>query len=396
MFENTILRSSKDSSPISAGQIAEALLYYQRVHIFIGRGTLFNLIQQLGINRFLALLERPEISAVYCEEMLFVSSDPEERAPFYSLLTAFFAGTQNHGKLRKLQDRLEWELKQKGYRESEAMRFSRIFTQKVPKRKFSGDYFLKGGIVSAAKSDLLDDVFVRKVMRSIITNETGDDTLCDNLKFEVIDSINGQLFVDTNIDLGLINQRRLRLQSSAEPLTIAHLLSKILNARADLALASFYGGDFVTSEISSSIIQVRHAELLKRTYLNAEMRQEFTNIVLPDSPSISEVIDSGERTFDEFLKLLDEAKKFKKWINGVNPDEGLIRSYQQDISSPGWIQKLPAKVLRYVFTSQIGDFTENPLVEKIAGLADSFIIGKLLKGWKPNHFVDNKLSKFVE
>jgi hypothetical protein len=396
MFESTILRSSKDNSPISVGQIAEALLYYQRVHIFIDRGTLFNLIKQLGIDRFLVLLEHPEISAVYCEEMLCVSSDPEKRSPFYSLLTAFFAGTQSHGKLRKLQDRLELELKQKGYQESEAMRFSRIFTKKVPKRKFSGDYFLKGGIVNAARSDLLDDVFIRKAVRSIITNETGSDTLCDNLKFEVTDSINGQLFVDTNIDLSLINQRRLRLRSSAEPLTIAHLLSKILNARADLALASFYGGDFVTSEISSSIIQVRHAELLRRTYLNAEMRQEFTNIVLPDSPSISEVIDSGERTFDEFLKLLDEAKKFKKWINGVNPDEGLIRSYQQDVSSPGWIQKLPAKVLRYVFTSQIGDFTENPFAEKIAGLADSFIIDKLFKGWRPNHFIDSKLSRFIE
>lgn len=396
MFENTILRSSKDNSPISAGQIAEALLYYQKVHIFIDRGTLFNLIQQLGIDRFLVLLERPEISAVYCEEILCVSSDSEGRSPFYGLFTALFAGTQSHGKLRNLQDRLELELKQKGYRESEAMRFSRIFTKKVPKRKLSGNYFLKGGIVSAAKSDLLDDVFIKKAMHSIIASITGDNTFGDNLKFEVTDSINGQLFVDTNINLGLINQRRLRLQPSAEPLTIAHLLSKILNARADLALASFYGGDFVTSEVSSSVIQVRHAELLRRSNINAEMRQQFTKIVLPDSPSISEVIDSGERTFDEFLKLLDEAKKFKKWISGVNPDEGLIRSYQQDVSSPGWIQKLPAKVLRYVFTSQIGDLTDDPLVEKIAGLADSFIIDKFLKGWKPNHFIDNKLSKFVE
>lgn len=220
MFENTILRSSKDNSPISAGQIAEALLYYQKVHIFIDRGTLFNLIQQLGIDRFLVLLERPEISAVYCEEILCVSSDSEGRSPFYGLFTALFAGTQSHGKLRNLQDRLELELKQKGYRESEAMRFSRIFTKKVPKRKLSGNYFLKGGIVSAAKSDLLDDVFIKKAMHSIIASITGDNTFGDNLKFEVTDSINGQLFVDTNINLGLINQRRLRLQPSAEPLTM--------------------------------------------------------------------------------------------------------------------------------------------------------------------------------
>lgn len=133
MFESTILRSSKDNSPISVGQIAEALLYYQRVHIFIDRGTLFNLIKQLGIDRFLVLLEHPEISAVYCEEMLGVSSDSEGRSPFYGLLAAIFAGTQSHGKLKSLQDRLELELKQKGYQRIVSNAFFSHFYQKSSK-----------------------------------------------------------------------------------------------------------------------------------------------------------------------------------------------------------------------------------------------------------------------
>jgi hypothetical protein len=79
---------------------------------------------------------------------------------------------------------------------------------------------------------------------------------------------------------------------SVEPLTIAHLLSNILDARADLALASFYGGDFVTSAVTSSIIQVRHTELLRRSKLNVDSRRQFAEVVLPDSPSLAEVIDS--------------------------------------------------------------------------------------------------------
>ena len=40
MCDSVILRRSENDRPISAGQIAEALLFYQRVHLFIDYETL--------------------------------------------------------------------------------------------------------------------------------------------------------------------------------------------------------------------------------------------------------------------------------------------------------------------------------------------------------------------
>jgi hypothetical protein len=60
------------------------------------------------------------------------------------------------------------------------------------------------------------------------------------------------MFVFTNIDLESVNRRRAQAVPPVEPLTIAYLLNQILEARADLALASFYGGDFVTSRVVST------------------------------------------------------------------------------------------------------------------------------------------------
>ncbi len=213
------------------------------------------------------------------------------------------------------------------------------------------------------------------------------------MKFEVINSDLG-MFVFTNVDLESINRRRVQAVPSVEPLTIAHLLSNILDARADLALASFYGGDFVTSAVTSSIIQVRHAELLRRSKLNVDSRQQFTEVVLPDSPSLAEVIDSGERSFDDFLCLLDRAARFKDWLKAVNPDDDLIRTYMRDVSSEGWIQRLPAKSLRYVLTLAL-DAT-NPAIGLVSGFVDNFVVEKLFSGWRPNHFVSGKLSPFVQ
>lgn len=50
MFESIVLRKSETGQNISAGQIAEALLYYQKVHLVLCTGTLIKLLKQIGIN----------------------------------------------------------------------------------------------------------------------------------------------------------------------------------------------------------------------------------------------------------------------------------------------------------------------------------------------------------
>lgn len=239
----------------------------------------------------------------------------------------------------------------------------------------------------------MDADFTRQAIRKAIAVIPGGYEIGDDLKFDVVNSELG-FFVFTNIDFDKINQKRSQAEPPIEPLNTAHLLSNILDARADLALASFYGGDFVTSAITSSIIQVRHSELLKRSNLNVDSRHQFTEVVLADSPTLQEVIDSGQRSFDDFLKLLDRAARFKDWLKSVNPDEDLIRTYMRDISSEGWIQHLPVKSLRYVLTTALG--ATNPVTGLVSGFVDSFIVEKLFSGWRPNHFVSGKLSPFVQ
>lgn len=392
MFEHVVLRNSETGTSISAGQIAEALLYYQKVQLFIDRGTLLNLIRQIGVNGVLTLLHRHEISAVYCEESLGTHTESFDVVQYHKYVEMTLIGHESTGTLKSPIERLEYVLRRQGIPRKEISRFSRIFLDLVPVRKFSGNHFIQGGIAKASKLDLLDIDYARQAIRSAVAASPGSYVIGDDLELEVIDTDRGAV-VFTNIDMNSINQRRAQSIPSIEPLTIAHLLTKILEARADLALASFYGGDFVTSAATSSIIQVRHTELLRRTRINVDSMSQFTEVVLPDSPSLSEIIDSGERSFDDFLILLDRAARFKDWLKTVNPDEGLIRTYMDDVSSEGWIQRLPAKSIRYLFTLALD--TTNPAVGMISGFVDNFIVEKLFSGWRPNHFVSGKLSPFV-
>jgi hypothetical protein len=392
MFESMVLRRSETGEPVTAGQLAEALLYYQNVHLIIDMGTLRSLIHSLGIARLLFLLQRPGFSAVHCEESLGTHTQTYGALKAHSYIAFSFAGHDTVGQLKTRAERVQYDIQQAGISSRAASKYAQAFIDKVPARKLSGDQFIKGGIAAAAKNDLLDTSFTNIAIARAVASTPGGYQVGPDLKFDVIDSDLG-VYVFTDIDFESINRRRASLRPPVEPLTVAHLLTHILDARADLALASFYGGDFYTSTMTSEILQVRHAELLNRSQLNVDARQQFSKVVLPDCPSLAEVIDSGERTFDEFLLLLDKSARFKTWLKSVSPDESLIRTYLHDVTTEGWIQRLPAKTMRYLFTIALD--TLHPVAGVAAGVMDTFILEKLLGGWRPNHFINNRLSPFI-
>lgn len=394
MFEHTVLRRAREDNPISAGYVAEALLYYQKVHLFLDRGTVFQLVSQIGPEAAMRLLRRPEISAVYCEEQLGTQSESFGVTQRHNFIAFSFAGSQEVGQLRKPAERVAHELETKlQVSKKLARRFAKQFIDYVPIRSLTGDHFIPGGIVAAARTDVRDSEYVRAAIRAAAKSLPGGYDAGENLKLEIIETEAG-FFAISDLDLDRINGTRKSFIPSLEPLTIPFLLSKLLDARADLSLASFYGGDFVTSESTSAIIQTRHSELLRRSSIDREDRQRFQELILPDMPKLAEVIDSGERSFEEFMRLLDRADKFKKWLNSVSPDEGLVRSYLKEASAEGWIQRVPAKLIRYILATAIGAFS--PGAGAAAGLADSFLVERLLGGWRPSHFVKERLGPFTE
>lgn len=393
MFEHVVLRKANDGNPISAGNIAEALLYYQKVHLIIDRNTLFGLIRQLGANGVLSLVARHDLSAVYCEEMLGTQTQTFGVTEFHSVVSFRLAGTPD-AELKTPHERMQAELEFKDIvPKSDAKRFTDQFFKRVPIRRFSGDHFVKDGIHESAAPDISDVDYLKQALRTAIAATPGGYDAGDGIKVEIFKSDTDGVSIFTNIDFDSINKRREKFDPSLGALKLPLLLTNIIDARADIVLSSFYGGDFVTSSLTSQLIQLKYAELLRRANLNASSQHHFSSVLMPDTPSLAEVIDSGERSFDDFLNLLDKASRFKDWLKATNPDEDLLQTYIRDISSKGWIEKLPSKSIRYVLT--LGLDAVNPVSGIVAGFVDNFVIDKLLSGWRPNHFVSTNLVPFV-
>ncbi len=392
MFESIVLRNSEDAGNITLGAIAEALLFYQNTRVVVGHGTLVSFARDGSLGAILALIKERRLQAVHCEESLgtITNSYGVSQAHDFGAMT-MVGHKDTQGKNRA--ERIEISLRSNGIDPRKAKAQAQAFVDVVPVKSFEKDDYVKGGIPSAARMDAKDRITLKGLLRAGLAAVPGGYDAGDSLDADYVLSDLGY-FLFTNIDFAAVNERRACMSPSMGPLTPASLFNLILESRADMHLAAFYGGDFVTTTASSALVRWRQAHLFERADRNREAREQFSELVLADCPSIRDVIDSGERSFAEFLKVLDKAQKFKTWLTKANPDQKLVSQYIEALKADTWADKAPVKALRYLFS--LGTGSVDPTAGIVSGAADTFLVDKLLKGWRPNHFVDDRLKPFLQ
>jgi hypothetical protein len=105
----------------------------------------------------------------------------------------------------------------------------------------------------------------------------------------------------------------------------------------------------------------------------------------------------------EFLKLLDQAAKFRDWLRAENPCRELLASYVKAATEKTWADALPTKTTRWAVVTGFGvavDIAFPTGLGTLAGIAvgalDTFFLDKLIQGWRPNHFIEGAYKEFVE
>ncbi|MFZ0320284.1 MAG: hypothetical protein WAL56_14270 [Candidatus Sulfotelmatobacter sp.] len=128
----------------------------------------------------------------------------------------------------------------------------------------------------------------------------------------------------------------------------------------------------------------------------------FQESVVDDVPSILEVVNSGKKNFRDVARLVRQAEKFKEWLRKQGGSEDLRGSYCKEVAHLDWADKLPPKSLRFLMMTAAGlavGAATGPVVGAVATAAlsagDTFLLDKLLKGWKPNHFIEGPLKQFL-
>jgi hypothetical protein len=161
--------------------------------------------------------------------------------------------------------------------------------------------------------------------------------------------------------------------------------------------------EIVATPLHSRLMRLKHYDLLRARDKSVERLDHFAEMACPNFPSIGAAINSGERTILEFLKLLDEAQRFRDWLHGANPDAEIVASYVKAATERTWADKLPAKTTRWALATAIGAASEMVLPTGIGavtgagiGALDALYLDRFIQGWRPNHFIEGPYKEFVE
>jgi hypothetical protein len=129
---------------------------------------------------------------------------------------------------------------------------------------------------------------------------------------------------------------------------------------------------------------------------------KFQEFVFDDSRAVSQALRSGTHHLVDLLPIVRNAVKFKKWLQTELVQEDVIKAYFRDAISQTWVDKLPAKSVRWFLLTAAGIGIDTlgaggvgTAVGAALGLADTLLLDKLVKGWKPNQFIDDYLATLV-
>jgi hypothetical protein len=130
----------------------------------------------------------------------------------------------------------------------------------------------------------------------------------------------------------------------------------------------------------------------------------FQEVAFKNFKHVATAINSNTDNLKRFTELTDKADRFKKWLADIPDDRNVVQEYIAAITKEHWIDKLPTKLVRWCMFLDIGVVIDSIGPGGGLGIAlgistsafDSFLLDKIVKGWKPNIFVDDEFQKFLK
>jgi hypothetical protein len=383
MFEGICInRQDPFGMGIDVGFLAEALVFYQRVHI-VADGEMFKALVRIGGHEvIIEMMEMGILSIDFIENIPVVSQDYD-----FGLISGEFFRYQHVAP--KLFQELTGK-SGKGRRVANRM------------AKLVHPIQCDPSLPDLTRGDASDVAYVEDVARALLEHFVPEYQIPDPCVFRFHRS-QQTCTLETNIDFEKANSffsRRTDVLDAT--LTPAYLLSYLAQTRKSLGYAAEFSTDLAVSAPVSLAAGCKLKGLIARRASRDAEVQAFEDLIFNESRCIREAVNSGERNFNDVLRLVNAGMKFKEWLKKGSQDADLVKEYCREVTRAEWADKLPPKTARWAVFAAAGaaaGLLFSPLAGTAVGIGlsagDSFLVDKLIKGWKPNQFVNGPLKEFV-
>src|SRR5271157_1129207 len=393
MFDRiTIQRQNTAGEPLDLGFLAECLVFYRKVRVIADPDIFKFLVTACGPDALLELLEMGALEIEFFDNLSAIMTVPVSdggEAHDVGYMTAHVIRYQQVA--RKLFDELT-SPSGKG-----ANRLFNKFDRFVIRSEYPED------ILPTIRADFRDECYLETAVRSLLAYLASEYPIPAPLSFRprLIPKIG--LRIETNIDFAAVNTSyHKRVLPSHSSISTAYLLANIADTRRNITVASERSSDLAIAPIQSIMAACKFAEILSTASSHIQVMDVFQEVTISELPDIRAAVNSGQRVFSDVVALVRAAAKFKDWLAGIDDKRAVTTEYCRDVSRLDWADKLPPKSIRCLIFWVLGIATGvfNPAVGAVGSAAlsaaDYFLLDKLIKGWKPNQFVEGPLKKSLK
>lgn len=192
--------------------------------------------------------------------------------------------------------------------------------------------------------------------------------------------------------LRVFGPQRLRTYKNADE---TDFLLGMAAVNFELYLAELAQADDVAFDPSIEQFLIGKAERAIRSF---DLAQGFAHILtLNDLPDVPGAVASGQLTLAETWDIRNRrsALLFRRWFHEHvrEEPERAVNEYVAALGRPGLINKLPAKVLRFVLTNAASLL--GPAVGIAASAFDSFLLERIARGYSPKYLIDDLRDAIV-
>lgn len=389
MFERILIRRMNPTATgnfVDVGFLCEAMLFYREVVLIADQAIARQMITDVGGDTFAALLENDFLRFHYTAEQHAIQSIADAE------FSAVTVKSPSHYPATFFPKLLEDSLGRRTKAERVAKRILRHTKRLVHRNTLDDDF--RAAIRNQAVIDRMVFALLHRYLRTPERLPT--------YSFVPHSNGRGAIQIETDIPWDKVNEEFHRFVSpSHSTLNTSLLLAQLLNWQVDLRFAAEHRAELATDPIYREVdqLELRAAiDSFRRSRGELDAFRDFTI----DGRGIASAINSGARRVEEILPLLEKSRRFKQWIGALDGDTSLIKEYHRQVTEDSWVDKLPTKTVRFALFTCAGlalDAATTGGIATAAGVAlgavDTFYLDNLIKGWKPNQFVNGPYETFV-
>lgn len=385
MFDKICIKSRElEEGRLDMSFLIDTMLFYGEVNVLAHTAEMVKLLTTFGERTLHDLIERGRLKLHIRQNILGVAKQPLAHDTHYGV--ELFRGNAV-----SVHNILYTAHQQVVHNSVQNMKFADQFSVLASGHEYDP-------IVSQMiDADFQDSAYLTRAVTEILHTYVPEYAPAEPLRIEIEkDARPGGPFsatysVHSNIDFDMINAIYAK-RGQAGP-GYASLLLALVESRGDNYIAGQFGSEFATSDLHSSLMNLQIADVIQRTRKSEGEMTEFKKHVLAECPSIGEAFTTGQINSEQLLDTLEEGDKFRKWLGTIDPNTDLVNQYINEALAPTLADNNIVKTARIVTTGVAGLV---PVLGTVASVADTFFVDKLLAGWKPNHFINDKLKPILK